>query len=268
MAGNHDCGGDSDFAYYLANGVSRALQYSWSIDKGGFRYAFVAVTSAHNGGDRGYVTQETFDWTRGQFEFLAPCAMHLFLFAHHNSTLIPDAGFLGTGGLLDEYDVTSFVAGHHHIDFEETIDGIRFVTTAHQYAGMPDSDDGWMRIFVLTGAAWAEKPTYVVDRGPQVIIVSPQDKRLAAPRNPAGHVVSGPTPVTAMAFAEGDVSLDMSVDTLAPVPMTTADGRTFKAAFDFSQVAPGLHTIRVEDPSRVDDTNGIDQITVERSTEM
>jgi hypothetical protein len=232
------------------------------VEKDGYRYAFVAVTTAHDGGIGGRVDQDLLDWTRGEFETRAPGAAHLFLFAHHNGPLIPDAGFLNPGGLVDEFDVTGYVAGHHHIDFEQTTAATRFAKTKNQWDGMPGSDDGWMRLFVLTGPTWATRTSYMVDRGPVVIVTSPQDQRLAVARSPEG-VVSGLTEVTAMAFGDAEASLELTVDTFDPIAMTTEDGRTFTAEFDFIQAAPGEHILRVEDGNRVNDVNGIDEITVE-----
>jgi hypothetical protein len=260
LPGNHDCYDDGDFAFYLASGISGALRHAWDVERSGRRYAFVATKTARVGGIGGVFDFASLAWTTDAFEAAAG-ATHLFLFAHHN-VLSPDVGLIGEGGLLDQYDVTAFVAGHTHVDGEWTDFGTRFIQTKNHYAGMPESDDGRMRLFVLTGETWAAKAAYVVDRGPVVIVTSPQDKRLAAARSPDAYEVSGVTEVTAMAFGEGDPSLALIVDDGAPVAMATDDGRTFTAAVDFGAVSSGAHALRVEDEGRVDDVNGVDEITV------
>ncbi len=261
MPGNHDGHNDDDFSYYLEYGVSGAITHAWQRQWNDYEYAFVATQTAQPDSMEGVFRLSTYNWTDEQLA-LVEDADHIFVFAHHNSFIVPDAGLLGSGGLLDTYDVTAMVAGHRHLDMEITDNETRFIKTAAHYLGMPDSDDGWMRIFVLSGSTWACAAKYVVDRGPQVIITSPQAKRLAVARNPEGHIVGGETTITAMAFGEGDITLTAKVDDSPPAEMDTEDGRVFTMSFDFGAAPAGEHTIRVEDPNRINNVNGVDSIKV------
>ena len=128
---------------------------------------------------------------------------------------------------------------------------------------MPISDDGRMRIFTIVGDNWACASKYVVDRGPQVIIASPQDIRLSVDRAPDGHMVSGPTTIMAAAFSENQVALEVQIDNGSAQPMTWLTGIWYEANFDFDTVEVGIHAIRVADPNRSDATNGVDEIQVE-----
>lgn len=262
VPGNHDSQGDSGFSYYLANGISGVLMHAWDIEKSGHHYSFFGLLTAHSRGIEGEFTQDSYDWLAPQLQ-AANDDTHIFLFAHHNSILSPDVGLMGNNGLIDQYDVTAFTAGHRHIDLEITQQDARFLKTAHHYKGMSSSDDGWMRLFVVTGTTWATKTSYVVDRGPQVIITVPQDKRLAVARNPEGHRVTGATLISAMAFGEGEISLQIKLDDQPLTAMNTDDGQTFYYEYDFSTLTVGAHIIRVEDPDRDDKTNGVDVIEIE-----
>ena len=262
LPGNHDGHGDTNFNYYLNNSISGEIMHSWTMTRGQYEYAFMTVQTAYSGSMEGQFSQEAYDWTLAELQ-LVNDATHIFAFAHHNSVIVPDAGLLGPSGLLATYDVTAFVAGHRHFDQESTFEGTRFIKTANHYKGMPFSDDGWMRIFVLTDQTWSCAPMYVVDKGPQVIITSPQDKRLAVNRSPDAYMVAGQTTITAMIFGEGTMSLEIMVDDSTLEPMTSVDGRTFTFDFDFGASAAGDHTIQVEDPNRTANINGVDSITVE-----
>ncbi len=261
LPGNHDGHNDHDFSYFLEYGISGEIMHSWERQWNDSRYAFIASQTARSGYMEGVFTQQNFNWMDEQLA-LVDDADHIFAFAHHNSLIVPDAGLLGAGGLLDTYDVTALVAGHRHLDMEVTDNETRFIKTAAHYMGMPGSDDGWMRIFVLSDNMWASAAKYVVDRGPQVIITSPQARRLAVARNPAGHIVSGETIITAMAFGEGTIALQAKVDDSPFTMMDTDDGRVFTMPFDFDTLEVGEHTIRVEDPDRLNNANGVDSIIV------
>ena len=262
LPGNHDGHSDSTFNYYLNNGISGAIMHSWNMTRGMDEYAFMTVQTAYYNSMEGQFSQEAYNWTLAEL-LLVDDATHIFTFTHHNSVIVPDAGLLGPSGLLATYDVTAFVAGHRHFDQESTFEGTRFIKTANHYKGMTFSDDGWMRIFVLSGQTWSCSPMYVVDRGPQVIITSPQDKRLAVNRSPDAHQVTGQTTITAMIFGEGMQELEIMVDDSTLEPMTSIDSRVFTFDFDFNTLAVGDHTIRVEDPNRTANVNGVDSITVE-----
>jgi len=262
LPGNHDIHGDPDFTFYLANGISGEIRYSWTIERGEYQYAFLDVQTVHPDRMEGSFTEADYTWTDNELAQYADYT-HIFLFAHHNGFIVPDAGLLGADGLVADYEATAFVAGHRHLDLEQTENGMRYLKTATQMKGMPTSEAGWMRIFVLTGQVWACASKWVVEEGPQVITTSPQDERLAVARSPEGHIVSGETTVTAMAFADETVELLMTVDSGEAIAMQTDDGRIYYAPFDFSALAAGPHTIRVEDVNRINRVNGIDEIQIE-----
>jgi hypothetical protein len=226
-----------------------------------FDYSFIATQTAHEGYVEGRFLQDAFAWTDAA---LADAAAddHVFLFAHHNGAILPDAGLLGVGGLVDEYDVTAFVAGHRHLDTEQAENGTLYVKTAQHYRGMPNNDDGRMRLFVLYGATWSCAPKEVVDSGPQVIVIAPQDAAMAVTRNPDGHRVTGETAILALEFGADPAPLQFWIDEQGPWAMTSDDNRLFSATFDFGTVAAGAHTIKVETNDKLG-TNGLDVIAIE-----
>lgn len=262
VPGNHDVHNDDDYSYYLDNGISGELQHSWTISRDGFDYAFMTLLTAYPDYMEGWFTQASYNWADTELAKFDGYD-HIFCFAHHNSVIVPDAGLTGPGGLLDTFAVTGFIAGHRHMDTELNYEDTRFIKTAQHYRGMPSSDDGRMRLFVLDGLNWASSSAYVVDRGAHVIIVSPQDKAYSVTRSPTGHQVSGVTTIKAMAFGQGTISLEMAIDDGTPIVMDTDDGRIFTAEFDFGTLDPGDHEILVEDPNRSNNLNGRHVITVE-----
>jgi Calcineurin-like phosphoesterase len=257
LPGNHDGHDDPGFPFYLANSISGALMHSWTVDRDGDSYGFIATQTAHDDSMEGEFHQDAYNWTEGELTAMS-AATHVFLFSHHNSLVLPDAGLIGPNGLLADHDATALVSGHRHMNNEWVGDGTRFLRTKnHSSIG-----DGWMRIFTLVGDIWACKPTYVVDRGPQVIIASPQDLRLATDRSPDGHIVSGPTQILAAAFGDGLVPMVYQIDDQAQQPMNWIDHRWYEVTFDFSTLAPGQHSILVADMLRDNQTNGVDMIQV------
>ncbi|MFA6033142.1 MAG: metallophosphoesterase [Myxococcota bacterium] len=276
MVGNHDAHGDPTYAGYLANSISGAdgqTMHTWTRQVGSYTYSFIGTLTAIAGQVGGSFLQPAYDWTKTQL-VAANNNTNVFVFAHHADfelfhctykKLDVDTGLLGSGGLLDTYHVTAYVAGHVHIDCENAEWNSYAITTYNEFFGeenIPPDHSGRMRIFVLTGSIWANRPKFIVGHGSQVIISYPQDKRLAVPRSPSGHEVTGKTTIVAKAFSSTTASLQMTVDSGTAIPMTTADNLTYQAQFDFGTVAAGTHTIAVQDLNNSDATNGQDTITV------
>jgi len=276
LVGNHDAHEDPSFSGFLNNSISGAdgqTMHAWTRQSGPFTYAFIATLTSTSGEVGGYFLQPAYNWTKSQLE-AANNDTGIFVFAHHanfelfsciSHPLDVDTGLFVTGGLLDTYRVTSFVGGHVHRDCEKSEWNSYTITTYNEYLGeenSPPDHSGRMRIFVLTRNIWANRPKYVVDHGSQVIITFPQDQRLAVPRSPNGHEVTGKTTITAMAFGSTPANLQMAVDNGTPIAMTSVDNRTYFAQFDFGTVAAGTHTILVNDLNNTDTTNGQDTITV------
>ena len=85
LPGNHDHYSDKHFDYYLANSVSRSLQYSWTVKSGGRIWQFIAVNTAASDGrpwphDERGLDEGELDWL--EMEIL-PGAAGVFIFGHH-----------------------------------------------------------------------------------------------------------------------------------------------------------------------------------------
>ena len=276
LVGNHDANKDPDYASYLANSISGVADgqtmRTWTRQVGDFTYAFVGALTSASTSEEGYFLQPAFDWTQTQLQSVNDDT-EVFVLAHHADfdlnckphAMATDVGLLTPGGLVDTFKPNAYVGGHVHVDCERDDHNTRLITTYCEFFGeedTPPDHSGRMRIFVLTNEISANKPKFVVGHGSQVIITFPQDQRLAVPRSPNGHMVSGPTTITAMAFGTTAPNLQMAIDGGTPVAMTTTDNRTFNATFDFGTVAAGTHTIAVQDLNNTDATNGQDSITV------
>jgi 3',5'-cyclic AMP phosphodiesterase CpdA len=262
VPGNHDARGpDRDFSFYQEYGVSGVPMHRWVQDQGPHRHLFLTLLTTEPGEDEGSLSGSTAIWAAQQLEAVE--ASHIFVFAHHNHWLLPFAApdaLVGSSGLLARHDVTAFVAGHRHVDWEHTRGGTRYVLTGNHYRGMPRSDAGWMRLFVVSGRQWATKTCYVVDHGPQVMIMSPQDERLVLPRSPGDNQSEGFITVEALAFGDDEPTLQVRLNGGPPQAMEV-EGQLHRFSFDATGLPRGDHRLRVEAIPLVDEVTGADEVT-------
>ena len=120
-----------------------------------------------------------------------------------------------------------------------------------------------MQCYVVS---WKFKP-----RGPWpfIMITSPSDYRLIAHSESSRHVVRGQVNIRARAWdSRGIVSVFFSVDNAPPQPMRPVGSGFWECAWDSSQAADGLHSIRVEAAAAIaaevtaDDARAQDEIAI------
>ncbi len=266
LPGNHDVMYVKDFSNFRQNSISGKIHYDWTHENSFGRFAFIAFNTARPGKVDGYFSSEERSWLTERLNQYEDYDFRL-IFAHHNRPGPHMGDLFGNDGVLARHKVQGFFGGHIHKDDEGIYDDALVFQTDTTYAEDNDSVDGRFRIVSFDGRSFASASKWILHHGPQVLISHPQDRAFATSANPNGHVVSGLTPIRALAFSSDDVYLSVYIDDDGPYSMRKIDEYRHEVEIDFSNYPHDLHEIHVlAEGYEGDSDNPQDSIEIEVSS--